>query len=241
IHNLPVEPTPDTLSFYTVFMSHYISSNLVDSYLSGITNQLEPYFPHVCEAHKSPLISHTLKGCKRLRGKPVTRKLPFSHTQIQLAIDQIFSSSSFDNLLWTVMLATSFYGLLRLAEMTIKDNPKLRNPRKYTQRLSAQISDNFYSFLLLTHKANTMFQGNRVLINNRNARQLFINYLAQRDSKFPINPYLWLRENRTVPTRCWFMTQLRNLFPDRDFTGQSMRAGGATALAEDGAPPHVIQ
>ncbi|KAJ3889116.1 hypothetical protein GG344DRAFT_52308, partial [Lentinula edodes] len=100
------------------------------------------------------------------------------------AIDRISPSSSFDNLLWTVMLATGFYGLLRLAEMTMKDNPQLQ---------------------------------------------------------FPINPYLWLRENGTVPTRRWFMTQLRSLFPDRDFAGQSMRAGGATALAEDGAPPHVIQ
>ncbi|KAJ3882197.1 hypothetical protein F5051DRAFT_309257, partial [Lentinula edodes] len=241
IHNLPVEPTPDTLSFYTVFMSHHISPNSVDSYLSGITNQLEPYFPHVREARKSPLVSRTLKGCKRLRGKPVTRKLPFSRTQIQLAIDRISPSSSFDNLLWTVMLATGFYGLLRLAEMTMKDNPQLRNPRKYTRRLSAQISDNFYSFLLLTHKADTTFQGNRVLINDRIARQLFVNYLARRDSEFPINPYLWLRENGTVPTRRWFMTQLRSLFPDRDFAGQSMRAGGATALAEDGAPPHIIQ
>ncbi|KAJ6536656.1 hypothetical protein B0H10DRAFT_2246246 [Mycena sp. CBHHK59/15] len=37
------------------------------------------------------------------------------------------------------------------------------------------------------------------------------------------------------------MRKLRQLFPDINIAGQSMRAGGATALAEDGAPPHVIQ
>jgi hypothetical protein len=37
------------------------------------------------------------------------------------------------------------------------------------------------------------------------------------------------------------MKKLRRLFPDTNIAGQSMRAGGATALAEDGAPPHIIQ
>jgi hypothetical protein len=37
------------------------------------------------------------------------------------------------------------------------------------------------------------------------------------------------------------MRRFRHLFPDSSIAGQSMRAGGATALAEDGAPPHIIQ
>jgi hypothetical protein len=46
LHDLPVEPTPDTLSFYTVFMSHHIDPKSVSSYLSGICQQLEPHFPN---------------------------------------------------------------------------------------------------------------------------------------------------------------------------------------------------
>ncbi len=39
----------------------------------------------------------------------------------------------------------------------------------------------------------------------------------------------------------WFIRKLRTIFPDKRIAGQSMRAGGATALAEDGTVPHIIQ
>ena len=48
-HQLPMEPTPDTLSFYVVYMSHFINPRSVNTYLSGITQQLTPY-----------LLDHTL-------------------------------------------------------------------------------------------------------------------------------------------------------------------------------------
>lgn len=48
-HNFPIDPTPDTLSFYTVYMAHHIKPSLVDSYLSGICNKLEPLYPDVCK------------------------------------------------------------------------------------------------------------------------------------------------------------------------------------------------
>ena len=63
IHDFPVEPTPDTLSFYAVFMSHHIEPRSVSTYLSGICQQLEPYFPNVRAARQSPLVERTMKGC----------------------------------------------------------------------------------------------------------------------------------------------------------------------------------
>jgi len=48
-HNFPVEPTIDTLSFYVVYMCHYIQLHLVECYLSGIVSQLEPYYPSIRE------------------------------------------------------------------------------------------------------------------------------------------------------------------------------------------------
>ena len=41
LHHLPVDPTPDTLSFYVVFLSTYIKPDSVNAYLSGICRQLE--------------------------------------------------------------------------------------------------------------------------------------------------------------------------------------------------------
>jgi hypothetical protein len=51
-HNFPIDPTPDTLSFFVVFMCHHIKPKSVESYLSGICNQLEPFFPIVRESRR---------------------------------------------------------------------------------------------------------------------------------------------------------------------------------------------
>lgn len=46
-HQFPIEPNPDTLSFYVVYMNHYVGPFLTDKYLTEVVNQLEPYF-QVC-------------------------------------------------------------------------------------------------------------------------------------------------------------------------------------------------
>ena len=43
-----------------------------------------------------------------------------------------------------------------------------------------------------------------------------------------------------VPTRSFFILRLRQFFTS-EVAGQSMRAGGATALAEAGVAPSIIQ
>ena len=47
LHHLPVEPTDHILSLYTVYTMHYIKPDSIDSYLSGICHQLEPYSPDI--------------------------------------------------------------------------------------------------------------------------------------------------------------------------------------------------
>jgi hypothetical protein len=70
LHHRPVDPTPETLSFFTVFMCHHINPKSVNNYLSGICNNLEGHFPDVRSTRNSPLVSRTLAGCKRLYGRP---------------------------------------------------------------------------------------------------------------------------------------------------------------------------
>ncbi|KAH7869241.1 uncharacterized protein C8R40DRAFT_1176903 [Lentinula edodes] len=66
----------------------------------------------------------------------------------------------------------------------------------------------------------------------------FIVYMSHHIEPRSVGTYL---SAGSVPTRSWFMHRLRALKPDTRWAGQSMRAGGATAMAEDGAPPQAIQ
>ena len=46
-HHLSIELTAKTLSYYITYQTHFISPDSVDSYLSGIINQLELYYPDI--------------------------------------------------------------------------------------------------------------------------------------------------------------------------------------------------
>jgi hypothetical protein len=104
--------------------------------------------------------------------------------------------------------------------------------------------DDQYEFFLPGHKADRFFEGNRIIISAERYQHQplhhFRRYLSSRDQIHPVASALWLTEAGLVPTRSFFINQLR-LFFDTSISGQSMRAGGATALAEHGVPPHIIQ
>ena len=245
IHDLPVEPTPDTLSFFAVFMSHHIDPQSVSNYLSGICQQLEPYFCNVRLARRSPLVERTMKGCLRLQGTATKRKRALTFSDLQKVIDELDHSTLHDDLLFKTMLLTGFFALMRLGELTFPDEFRLRNWRKVTKRSSVVVTAEQYEFLLPAHKADRFFEGNRIIIKKApyctiDPLPIFRDYLTSRDERFPLSSPLWVLHSGAVPTRQFFIGRLRHFF-DRDVAGQSMRAGGATSLAEHGVAPPIIQ
>ncbi len=164
IHNFPVKPTADTMSYYTVFMSSHIKPDSVSSYLSGICNRLENFFPDVREVRNSPMVSRTLKGCKRLKGSAVNRKSPLSQDNICHAIKKLGQSSDYDDCLFLTILVTGFNGLLHLAELSMPDSKKAHNWRKVVRRTTVEWLPEGYAFFLPAHKADTAFEGNKVII-----------------------------------------------------------------------------
>ncbi len=164
LHDFPVKPTEDTLSYYVVYMSSHIKPNSVDTYLSGICNHLENFFPDVRTICNSILVSRTLKGCKRLKGSEVKRKLPLSRGDIHYAIHTLHSFSQYNNHLFLALLITGFNGLLRLVELSMPDAKKQCNWRKIVWQASVEWITLGYLFLLPAHKADTMFEGNKVII-----------------------------------------------------------------------------
>ena len=244
LHQFPVDPTPDTLSFYVVFLSTYIKPDSVNSYLSGICRQLEPFYPDIRRNRNSMLVSRTLAGCMRRFGTAVNRKTPLSHANLLFVVDSLVSSPSYDDVLFVCLLLTGFYALMRLGELVFPDKKSLRNYRKIVLRHSVSVLPDRYSFFLPGHKGDRFFEGNVIvvqkLVTPTDPYNPFLTYLGLRDNQFPLNPELWLTSNGRVPTRYWFMSRLRAFFP-KEIAGHSLRSGGATSLAEAGADLATIQ
>lgn len=243
-HDFAVEPTPDSLSFYVVYMCHHIKPKSVKSYLSGICNQLEAFYPNVRDIRHHKLVSKTLVGCTKLHAVATIRKRPLLCDELVATTSSLASSTAHDDKLFVSIMLTSFHGLMRLGENVWPDKASLQDYRKVIMRSTVSTTKDSFSFLLPSHKADRLYEGNRILIHRTNSGDdpvlAFQQYLSSRNHLFPMKPELWLSQNGSIPTRRWFMKRLLKIFP-KDVGGHSLRAGGATALALAGIPPHIIQ
>ena len=102
----------------------------MDSYLSGICNQLEPFFPDICLNLKSALVNRTLAGAKQYHGTPTKRKSPLTIAHLLTVANDLASSTLHDDLLFNALLNTGFTGLLQLGELTWPDKVTLRDYKK---------------------------------------------------------------------------------------------------------------
>lgn len=244
LHGFPVDPTTETLSFFTVWLSHHIDPKSVGNYLSGICSELEPLFPDVRKNRRSPLVSNVLAGCKKqFGGKETNRKDPVSIDDITRVI-AAYPTPSHDDSLFLAIITCGFFGLHRLGELTDKDQVKLREPRKVIRRASVKVKDDTFSYWLPMHKADRFWQGGKVMIVSRsgpaNPLPLFRRYLTSRDRKFPLHQALFLTSRGRVPTRSWFLRRFFRFF-SHSFGGHSLRAGGATFFALLGYDNETIQ
>jgi hypothetical protein len=83
LHHLALDPTPDNLSLFVMFMSAHINPCSVDNYLLGICSVFEEYYPQVRQHRCSWLVSCTLKGTKWRYGVLVRRKLTLTRADLQ--------------------------------------------------------------------------------------------------------------------------------------------------------------
>ncbi|KAF9026754.1 hypothetical protein BDZ89DRAFT_1102066 [Hymenopellis radicata] len=149
------------LNFCTL---HHFPPRSVASYLTGICNKLEPYFPGVSANRKSILVARSLSGCMKRYGTPIQRKLPLARQHILSTINDLPPNASHDSLLFAAMLTTGFMALLRLGEMSLPDNVAIRDLRKCSRRSTVTWFDDGYGFDLPYHKADRFFEGNKIRI-----------------------------------------------------------------------------
>ena len=185
-----------------------------------------------------------MAGALRCHGTPTKRKSPLTTTQLQSITTHLTPSNDHDGMLFIAMLNVGFTGLLRLAEMTMHDNPWLHSFKKMTLRNSVHWINNDFDFFLPTHKSDTTFEGNQVyikaILGAPNPATIMKGYLQSRDASFPLHPQLWLTSLGIMPTHAWFLSCLHKHCPP-DIAGQSLRAGSAMAMAEAGVPGPLIQ
>lgn len=252
IHKFPIRPTEDTFSFYVTYMSHHIEPRSVDSYMSGIANQLEPYFPDVRRIRKSLLVSRTMKGCKRMLGSPTKRKDALGVDDLVRAVAS-YPNPSYDDKLFLALLHAGFFGVHRLGELVDADSPRDRSARKTIKRASLKVSADAITYTLPGSKADALFEGNIVMFPRAvegpaEPYDIILSYIRERDRQvFGLCPQLWLDSRGRVPTRSWFLARLHKLFdtpassPAPNIGGHSLRSGGATWYAILGFSDDRIQ
>jgi hypothetical protein len=213
MHHFDIEPTPDTLSFFVVYMSHQISPRSVKAYLSGLVQLLEPDFPNIREVRQSRLVTRALKGSLKMLAKPIKRKDPITMNDLRFVETKYRHSKEHDDYLFETQLATGVHGLLRLGDLTFPDSSSIREWRKVTRRNTLDIRPHQYSFVLPAHKADRFYEGNKVVVCAFESSDSsppfdpfpsFFRYLHSRDSLFPASSPLWLTSEGKIPTRSFF-------------------------------------
>ncbi|KAG1869700.1 hypothetical protein C8R48DRAFT_597330 [Suillus tomentosus] len=154
LHNVSLTPTPDTLSFYIVWMSAYILPSSVDSYLSGICNKLEEEFTEIRKVHHSCLVQRTLAGCKRRLNHPVRRKQPLSRNDLHIAFSHYHMSADHDDILFLAQLYFGFETLQRLGKLVWPDATQLPSYNVVPMRHTVHVDDNSASYILLVSKTD---------------------------------------------------------------------------------------
>ena len=239
LHDLPLDPTPQTLSRYIAFTSLSIASG--PKYLSGARHFLHNFFPNFDDNCASPLVQATIRGSKKVQADPVRRKQPIRIDHLLSFVTAANRSGSYDDLLFATIMSCCFYGCHRSGELILKSKKSI-DWRKIIKRSSLHFSHGYAGYRLPYHKTDPFFRGTDILFSTQDSADpisLLWEYVNRRDKLHGARRALFLREDGSHPTRAWFDSKLFS-FVDRSFGGHSPRAGGATYYASLGLSESVI-
>lgn len=222
-----------------------VSPCTVEAYLLGLASAFRPILLNILDFTNHTHVRKVLKGCKKQFSLPVNRKEPLSLADLVLVSPS--ANTSFDSCSFYTLLTLGSHSLHRLGELTVPDNPHLKDSRKIISRLSVVVSDcgSFIRYTLPYHKANPFFLGSTIIVSTSQVRgacpiTTLLNYLALRDDLFISSLFLFLTSSGSPPSRSWFLRRFHHFF-DKSKSGHSMRSGGASALAQAGLPHKHIQ
>ena len=239
LHQLPLEPTPQTLSRYIAYTSLSIASG--PKYLTGVRHFLHDLYPDFDANRASPLVQATIRGSKKIRADPVHRKQPLRISHLSAFLEMARRTRDYDDLLFVTIMSCGFYGCHRSGELVLKGKRNF-DWRKIIKRSSLHFSGGYAGYRLPYHKSDPFYKGTDILFSPQEVADpvaLLQEFVQARDAIHGARRALFLREDGSHPTRTWFDSKFFSLV-DRSFGGHSLRAGGATFYAALGLLESII-
>ncbi|KIJ92811.1 hypothetical protein K443DRAFT_135182 [Laccaria amethystina LaAM-08-1] len=187
-----------------------------------------------------PLVQSTIRGSKKIRAD---WKQPLRLSHLEAFVHVANTTRAYDDLLFATLLSCCFYGCHRLGELVWKNDKDQWDWRKVAKRASLSFPYNHMQYRLPYHKGDPFYHGTDVLFTHHNSANpitLMHDYITHHDRLHGARPALFIRANRSVPTRSWFDQKFFTLL-DRDFGGHSPHVGAATYYASLGISASVIQ
>lgn len=162
-HNLPIDPTPQTLSKYITFTSRFIASG--PKYLSGAGHFLHNVYPNFNVNRAHPLVQAAIRGPKKICADPINHKLPLRPEHLPNFLVKAQASDDFDDLLFATLMLCAFYACHQSRELVIKSKSAL-DWRKIVKRSSLRFSHGYASYHLPYHKTDHFFTGFKVMFGH---------------------------------------------------------------------------
>jgi hypothetical protein len=122
----------------------------------------------VREARRSSMVVRALKGALRSHARQIARKCALPTVDLRDILSSYPTNTAtlpFNDLIFISILLTGFFGLLRLGELTLPDDPSLIHSSKTMLRESLRMTSTTYRFLPV-NKTDPFFERNRVVIRS---------------------------------------------------------------------------
>lgn len=239
-HNLPLDPTPQTIARYVAYTSQFINS--APKYLTGARHFLADIYPDFDKNRQSAVVRSAIRGAQKLRSKPISRKEPIRMQHLLQLVQRV---SSYDDLLFATILSCAVYSCHRMGELVIPNASKLFDWRKVIKRGTLRFDDTLRRafYILPYHKADPFYHGTPILHLHHDIASpvtLLRQYVQARDRLHGARIPLFLTQDGLIPNRSWFERRFFATFQRQEFGCHSARSGGATYYAALGLSEAVI-
>lgn len=243
----PEIPTIDSLSLFVVWRLGTVLPSTVRGDLSALAWEFKPRMGEKewTRVRQSAEVLRAMRGGSKVRPHSPRQAPPLLKPEVDRAIAAgLAPNPTYDTLLFATQVVFLFFACGRAAEVTDADNRAYRTSKKRMLRSRLSFTSAGIKVFLPYQKASPLYAGSYyhfALIDvGMDAARLVARYLEARDALHGRGGPLWLKADGSVPLRRWFVTRLRRL-AGKQFTGHSLRPGGATWYILRGADDRTVR